>query len=328
MNVLVIGGAGYVGSHALLELKAAGHVPTVFDNLSEGHRAAVGDCPFIEGDLGNASDVAAALERSEAEAVMHFAAFASVPESVEYPERYYYNNVVATLDLLRTMRERGVNKFVFSGSCSVYGIADEVPITEAAPFRPISPYAATKAMVETIMADYAAAYGLQYASLRYFNASGAAPDGSIGEDHRIEGHLIPLVCQTALGQRESISIFGDDYPTSDGTCVRDYVHVMDLATAHVLALEALDEMPQQVYNLGTGTGNSVREVIDVVREVSGCDFKVLETPRRPGDPPTLVGSCDRIKSALDWQPHYADIRQVVETAWRWHSTHPDGFADR
>lgn len=327
MKVLVIGGAGYVGSHCLLELKAAGHAPTVFDNLSEGHRQAVGDVPFIQGDMADEAQVARALQSTGAEAVMHFAAFAYVGESVENPQKYYFNNVVNTLKLLKVMREQGVDKFVFSGSCSVYGIVpqENVPITEEQPFAPISPYATTKAMVEQILADYARAYGLRYASLRYFNASGAAPDGSIGEDHGTETHLIPLVIQAAMGKRENIKIFGTDYPTPDGSCIRDYIHVMDLGRAHVLALEALDEMPVQIYNLSTGTGNSVREVIDTVHEVSGREFKVVETDRRPGDPPTLVGSNAKIKAALGWEPRYEDIRTVVEHAWKWHTAHPDGY---
>jgi UDP-glucose 4-epimerase len=295
--------------------------------MDYGHEAAVGDVPLIRGDMSNEKDVADAIERSGAEAVMHFAAYAYVGESVEDPQKYYFNNVVNTLRTLRVMREKGVEKFVFSSSCSVYGIVppQNVPITEDQPFAPISPYAATKAMVEQIMADYARAYGLRYASLRYFNAAGAAPNGRIGEDHDPETHLIPLVIRAALGLRDSISIFGTDYPTPDGTCVRDYIHVMDLGRAHVLALEALDEKPVQVYNLSTGTGNSVREVIETVRDVSGRDFEVIEAPRRPGDPPTLVGDPSKIKGALGWEPRYADIRTVVEHAWQWHSTHPRGF---
>jgi UDP-glucose-4-epimerase GalE len=325
MNVLVVGGAGYVGSHALLELRRAGHVPVVFDNLAQGHRLAAGDCAFIEGDLADEDQVAAAIEQSAADAVMHFAAFACVDESVREPEEYYYNNVVNTLNLLRLMRRKGVVRFVFSGSCTIYGIADRMPIGEDFPIRPVSPYGRTKAVVEDILADYAEAYGLRYASLRYFNASGAAPGGNIGEDHHPETHLIPLVIQAALGRRKAVAIYGTDYPTPDGTCVRDYVHVMDLAAAHVMALEALDERRRMVYNLGTGSGSSVREVIDVVRQVSGREFDVVEARRRPGDPPALVGSADRIRRELGWEPRYSDIRQVVETAWRWHSRNPDGF---
>ncbi|MHC4479871.1 MAG: UDP-glucose 4-epimerase GalE, partial [Planctomycetota bacterium] len=269
--------------------------------------------------------IEAALTESAAEVVMHFAASAYVGESVEDPQKYYFNNVVATLKLLCAMRRRGVERFVFSGSCTVYGVPDEVPITEEAPVRAISPYGRTKAAVEGILADYAAAYGLRYASLRYFNAAGAALGGQIGEDHAPETHLIPLVIFAALGKREGISIFGTDYPTPDGTCVRDYVHVLDLAQAHVMAMEALDERGVMIYNLSTGRGHSVREVIEVVRQVSGRDFPVKEAPRRPGDPPALVGSPEKSKHELAWEPRHPQIEQIVGSAWQWHSTHPDGF---
>jgi len=290
MKVAVTGGAGYIGSHALVELRKARHEPIVLDNLSEGHREAVGDCPLVRLDLRDESAVLAALRDTGAEAVMHFAASAYVGESVEDPEKYYFNNVVNTLKVLRAMREAGVGRFVFSGSCTVYGIPDKVPITEDFPLRPISPYGRTKATIEGILEDYAAAYGLKYASLRYFNAAGAMPDGSMGEDHDPETHLVPLVIAAAMGNRDALTIFGTDYPTPDGTCVRDYVHVLDLATAHVLALEALDERGTIIYNLGTGQGSSVREVIEAVQDVSGREVPVREGVRRPGDPPALVSS--------------------------------------
>jgi len=325
MRVFVTGGAGYVGCHALRALLEAGYEPVVFDNLSEGHRRAVGDCPLIEGDLAEERAVLSALKETGAQAVMHFAASAYVGESVDNPQKYYSNNVVNTLKLLGAMRKAGVDRLIFSGSCTVYGIPDEVPITEEAPLRPISPYGRTKTAIEWILADYARAYGLRYASLRYFNAAGAHPDGSIGEDHAPETHLIPLVIMAALRQKESLRIFGTDYPTPDGTCIRDYVHVMDLARAHVVALEALDEQSVMIYNLGTGRGHSVREVIQAVRQVSGRDFPVEEAPRRPGDPPELVASTRRIRKELGWQPRFSTIEGIVETAWRWHSAHPDGF---
>jgi UDP-glucose-4-epimerase GalE len=328
MRVLVTGGAGYVGSHALVALREAGHEPTVFDNLSEGHAAAVGPSLLIRGDLADEEQVGAALDQSRAEAVMHFAASAYVGESVEQPEHYYFNNVVNTLRLLRAMRRADVERFIFSGSCTVYGVPDEVPISEDQPIRAISPYGRTKAAVEGILADYAEAYGLRYASLRYFNAAGAAPDGSIGEDHDPETHLIPLVIHAALGKRDQISIFGTDYPTPDGTCIRDYVHVLDLAAAHVMAMEALDERPVMVYNLSTGEGHSVREVIEVVRQVTGREFAVEEAPRRPGDPPALVGSPEKIGEELGWEPQMPSLERIVETAWAWHSAHPDGYAER
>ena len=325
MRVFVTGGAGYVGSHALRALLEAGHEPVVYDNLSEGHRQAVGDCRLIEGDLAEEQAVLSALKETGAEAVMHFAASAYVGESVDSPEKYYFNNVANTLKLLRAMRTAGVERLVFSGSCAVYGVPDEVPIPEDAPVRPVSPYGRTKATCEWILADYARAYGLRYASLRYFNAAGAHPDASIGEDHDPETHLIPLVIMAALGSKDGVSIFGTDYPTPDGTCIRDYVHVTDLARAHVLALEALDERAVMVYNLGTGRGYSVREVISAVRQVSGRDFPVKEAVRRPGDPPQLVASTGRIREELGWQPRFPDLTDIVATAWNWHSTHPEGF---
>jgi len=325
MNVLVTGGAGYVGSHALVELRRAGHTPVVFDNLSEGHAPAVGDCRLITGDLADEDQVAAALDETDADAVMHFAASAYVGESVEDPEKYYFNNVVNSLRLLRAMRRTGVDRLVFSSSCTLYGVPESVPITEEFPVQPINPYGRTKAAVENALSDYAAAYGLKYASLRYFNAAGAMPDGNIGEDHDPETHLIPLVIHAALGKRDNIAIFGTDYPTRDGTCIRDYVHVLDLATAHVMAMEALDERQVMIYNLSTGQGHSVRDVIDTVSRVSGREFTVVEADRRPGDPPALVGSSARIRDELGWEPEYPGLEQTVATAWRWHSEHPDGF---
>lgn len=325
MNVLVTGGAGYVGSHTVLSLRKAGHEPTVYDNLSEGHREAVKDTELIEADLADRSHIRDALEETDADAVMHFAASAYVGESVEHPEKYYENNVVNTINLLRAMRDTDVNRLVFSSSCAVYGEPDEVPIQEDFPFRPLSPYGRTKAAVEWILEDYNNAYDLRYASLRYFNAAGAAPDGSIGEDHRPETHLIPIVIEAALGQRGGVSIFGTDYPTRDGTCIRDYIHVMDLARAHVLALEAMDEREAMAYNLGTGTGHSVREVIDAVKEVTGRNFSVEEDDPRPGDPPELVASSERIRADLGWQPAYTSLDEIVETAWKWHSHNPHGY---
>lgn len=325
MNVLVTGGAGYVGSHCVRKLQQAGHTPVILDNLSEGHRQAVEGCELIEADLADGKAVLEALRDCRAEAVMHFAASAYVGESVEQPEEYYFNNVVNTLRLLRAMRRVGVDRFVFSGSCAVYGEPDELPITEDFPFRPVSPYGRTKAAVEWILADYAEAYDLKYASLRYFNAAGAAPDGSIGEDHDPETHLIPLVIKAALGQTDRVAIFGTDYPTEDGTCVRDYIHVMDLASAHQMALEALDAGKVMKFNLSTGTGHSIREVIEAVKAVSGEGFTVEEAGRRPGDPPALVGSPESIRTELGWEPQYSSLRSIVETAWKWHSTHPHGF---
>jgi UDP-glucose 4-epimerase len=325
VRVLVTGGAGYVGSHTVCELLRCGHRPVVLDNLSEGHPQAIGDCPLIRADLADDAAVRAALEQARPDAVMHFAARAYVGESVAHPEAYYYNNVVCTLNLLRAMRAGQVGRIVFSSSCTVYGVPDSVPITEDFPVRPLSPYGRTKAAVEGILADYAAAYGLRCASLRYFNAAGADAEGRLGEDHSAETHLIPLVIFAALGQRPNVSVFGTDYPTPDGTCVRDYVHVADLAAAHVAALERLDERPAMVYNLSTGQGHSVREVIEEVRLVSGRDFEVVEAARRPGDAPALVGSALKAERELGWQPCHSSIREIVGSAWRWHSTHPGGY---
>jgi UDP-glucose 4-epimerase len=327
MKVLVVGGAGYVGSHTVSELVASNHEVVVLDNLSEGHEAAVLGCELIKGDLADEGQVRTVLEDTGAEAVMHFAASAYVGESVEDPEKYYFNNVVNTLKLLRAMRGAGIDRFVFSSSCTVYDAPEQGLISEDCPLAAINPYGRTKLTVESIMADYADAYGLRYASLRYFNASGAALDGSIGEDHDPETHLIPLVIAAALGKREGISIFGTDYPTPDGTCIRDYIHVLDLASAHIMAMESLDDSEVMIYNLSTGEGHSVREVIDVVKQVSGRDFAVVETDRRPGDRPMLVGSPEKIAHELGWEPKLPEIERIVETAWRWHSEHPDGYGD-
>ncbi|MFW6044113.1 MAG: UDP-glucose 4-epimerase GalE [Planctomycetota bacterium] len=327
MKVAVTGGAGYIGSHAVLELKRAGHEVVVLDNLSEGHPQAVDEAELLRVDLANEDRTRSILRDSGADAVMHFAASAYVGESVDDPQKYYFNNVVNTLQLLRAMIDLGIQQFVFSGSCTVYGIPDSIPITEGFPLQPISPYGRTKATVEGILSDYAEAYGLQYASLRYFNAAGAVPDGRMGEDHDPETHLIPIVIEAALGQRDNITIFGTDYPTPDGTCIRDYIHVLDLGRAHVLALENLDQQSPAIYNLGTGTGNSVREVIDTVGTVSGREIPVREGDRRPGDPPRLVSSPEKAEQELGWEPQYPELTDIVETAWQWHSTHPDGYED-
>ena len=328
MRVAVTGGAGYIGSHALVDLKRAGHSPIVLDNLSEGHAAAAGDCDFSCIDLADEEKVFQTLGACGAEAVMHFAASAYVGDSVKAPEKYYFNNLVNALQLLRAMGRVGVKRFVFSSSCTVYGIPKKAPVTEDLPVSPISPYGRTKAAVEQILQDYANAYGLKYASLRYFNAAGAMPDGSLGEDHRPETHLIPLVIYAALGKRKNISIYGTDYPTPDGTCVRDYIHVLDLARAHVMALEALDERMTMLYNLGAGRGYSVKEVIETVKAVSGREVPVEVAPRRPGDAPMLVGSMEKIKSELGWEPEMSSLRRIVETAWAWHSAHPHGFGSK
>jgi UDP-glucose-4-epimerase GalE len=327
MRVLVTGGAGYVGSHAAKFLAANGHDVWIVDNLSEGHRAAVGKLPLIVADLHDQSTIAAALRTHRIEAVMHFAALAYVGVSVTRPAEYYRNNIVGTLALLDAMRACDVGRIVFSSTCATYGIPKAVPISEDHPQHPINPYGFTKLAIEHALADYSHAYGLGYAALRYFNASGAATDGSIGEDHDPETHLIPLVLQVALGQRAHVDVFGTDYPTPDGTCIRDYIHVDDLAAAHVLALEKLGERTALKINLGTGRGASVKQVIDVCREVSGRDIATRFAARREGDPPELVADPATATRVLNWVAKHQEIRTVIESAWRWHRDHPHGYGD-
>jgi UDP-glucose 4-epimerase len=325
VRVLVTGGAGYIGSHAVRLLERAGHDVWVYDNLSLGHRAAVPRSRLIEGQLMDRPRVIEALSSQGIEAVMHFAAFAAVGESVADPAKYYQNNVVASLNLLEAMRAAGVKQIVFSSTTATYGIPARVPITEEEPQKPINPYGFAKLVIERALADYAAAYGLAYVALRYFNAAGASPDGDLGEDHEPETHLIPIVLQVALGQREQITIFGDDYPTPDGTCIRDYIHVDDLGAAHVLALAHLKPGHGLQLNLGTGRGHSVREVIEACRRVTGHAIPEVLGPRRPGDPAELVADSRQAQRTLKWQPQYPDIDSIVRTAWKWHSSHPHGY---
>jgi UDP-glucose 4-epimerase len=325
MRILVTGGAGYIGSHAVRLFQARGHDVWVYDNLSFGHRQAVPAGRLIAGDLNEPARVDQALVEHRIEAVVHFAAFAYVGESVTAPAKYYQNNLVNTLNLLESVRRLGIKRFVFSSTCATYGTPDKVPMTEETPQRPINPYGRTKLAVEMALADYASAYGLGYAALRYFNAAGAAPDGSIGEDHNPETHLIPLVLLTALGRRPHVEVFGTDYPTPDGTCVRDYIHVDDLAEAHLLALERLEPGQGLKYNLGIGRGYSVREVIRTAEEVTGKAIAVKEGPRRAGDPPALVAASDKVRRELGWAPKYTELRPIVETAWAWHRTHARGY---
>ena len=328
MNVLVVGGAGYIGSHAVRKLTDAGHHVLVYDNLSRGHREAVPDGLLIEGELTDTATLTRVLTEHGIEAVMHFAAFALVNESVNDPSLYYQNNVVATLSLLEAMRLADVKKFVFSSTTATYGEPDQVPISEDTPQNPINPYGFTKLVIEQALADYAEAYGMGYAALRYFNAAGAHPDGTIGEDHEPETHLIPIVLQVALGQRDSITIFGNDYQTSDGTCVRDYVHVNDLADAHLKALDKIRPSTGICLNLGTGRGTSVREIIDACREVTGHAIPEKIGQRREGDPSELVADATRAQDQLGWEPQYVDVRSIVETAWRWHQLHPNGYGSK
>jgi len=327
MRILVTGGAGYIGSHAVKLFRSRGHDVWIYDNLSFGHRAAVPAERLVVGDLSQADRLDQVMVERRVEAVVHFAAYAYVGESVKDPAKYYQNNLVNTLTLFEVMRRLRVGRVVFSSTCATYGVPESVPITEEEKQKPINPYGNTKLAVERALADYVAAYGWGYAALRYFNASGAAPDGSIGEDHDPETHLIPLVLQAILGQRPTVEVFGTDYPTPDGTCIRDYIHVDDLAEAHLLALEALRPGSQLRYNLGTGRGYSVREVIRVAEEVTGKKCPVKEGPRRPGDPPALVAAADKVRRELGWSPRYAELKPIIETAWNWHRRHPRGYDD-
>jgi UDP-glucose 4-epimerase len=325
-NILVVGGAGYIGSYMCKYLAKKGYNPIVLDNLIYGHRQAVGWGPFIEGSMADSELLKSIFTEYRIEAVMHFAAFCYVGESVSEPGKYYRNNVANTLNLLEVMIENNIQYFIFSSSCATYGEPIEIPITERHPQNPITPYGRSKLMVEQILKDFSNAYGLKYVSLRYFNAAGADPDGEVGEDHRPETHLIPLVLQTALGQRERIDIFGDDYPTKDGTCIRDYVHIADLAQAHLFALERLiNGMQEGEYNLGNGDGFSVKEVIEVARNVTGRTITSRVTKRRPGDPAVLIGSSEKAVRELGWKPQFADISTIIETAWKWHKSHPEGW---
>ena len=327
MIILVTGGAGYVGSHASRMLAAAGHEVWVYDNLSLGHREAVAEGRLIEGDLHDGELIEQVLGEKSVDAVMHFAALTQVGESVSDPASYYNNNVLGAFSLLEAMRRAGVKRFIFSSTTATYGEPETIPITEKEPQQPINPYGFTKLVIEKVLADYASAYGLAYAAFRYFNAAGAHPDGDLGEDHDPETHLIPIVLQVALGQRDQITIFGSDYSTPDGTCVRDYVHVDDLAQAHLAALDRLQEGEGLRLNLGTGCGNSVREIVEASQRVTGCEIPVVEGERRPGDPPILVADASLARQVLDWEPRYTDIEQIIQTAWDWHRSHPHGYQD-
>lgn len=329
MNVLVIGGAGYIGSHCVRQLVAAGHRPVVLDSLVFGHRKAVAPgIPFYDFNLGDETAVGQLLEKEKIEVVMHFAAFAYVGESVNDPLKYYFNNVVATLHLLRVMLAKGVKKFVFSSTCATYGIPEKMPIVETMPQAPINPYGQTKLDIENALKALAPATGLSFAAFRYFNAAGASEDGLIGEDHDPETHLIPLAIDAAVGKRPALQIFGTDYPTPDGTCLRDYVHVDDLSRAHIAVFDKLANPGSgYFYNLGTGTPTSVREVIRAVEKVTGKKVPYTEAPRRAGDPPALYADSTKAKTELGWKVKFPEIEATVATAWKWHSTHPNGYED-
>ncbi len=328
MRVLVTGGAGYVGSHCVRGLCDGGHEVVVYDSLAKGHRQAVDPrASLVVGDLADLALLSGTFTANRFDAVMHFAAFAEVGESVRDPLAYYRNNVVNSVGLLEVMREHGVANIVFSSSCAVYGIPPSVPITEDMPKNPISPYGRTKLAMEWTLADSAAGWGLGATALRYFNAAGAATDGGIGEDHAPESHLIPKVLRVALGQGDRVDIYGADYATPDGSCVRDYVHVEDLATVHRSALETQVAGRFRCYNVGTGVGVSVKELIEAARTVTGHPIPASIAPRRPGDPPALFADPSRAARDLGWRPAFTDIRRTIETAWKWHRGHPNGFGD-
>ena len=327
MNVLVTGGAGYIGSHATRALIEAGHTPTVLDNLSHGHRKAVAkEAIFIQGDISDRELVRRILTENKVEAVMHFAADIEVGESVENPSKYYQNNYVAALSLLNVMREVDVKKIVFSSTAAVYGIPVEIPINEFHPRQPISPYGRSKLMVEFALEDFAKAYGFGFIALRYFNVAGAHPDASIGEDHQPESHLIPRILQAARTPDFVLPIYGNDYPTPDGTCIRDYVHVQDLVAAHILALKHIRLGVGAAYNLGSESGFSVREVIKACERVTETKIRTDERPRRAGDPDRLIASSDRIKNELGWTRQYPDLETIIGHAWSWHRQNPHGFS--
>lgn len=323
MNVFVTGGAGYIGSVCVEELLNAGHMVTVYDSLVEGHRAAVDPrAGFVHGCLSDRELVGKSIRAANAEAVLHFAAFAAVGESMQYPAKYFRNNVANGLNLLEAAKENGVRKFVFSSTCATFGIPERMPIDETLPQKPVNPYGESKLMFEKMLTWFEQLHGLEFVAFRYFNAAGASRQ--YGEDHRIETHLIPNVLRVALGQKEQCDIFGTDYPTPDGTCIRDYIHIADLAQAHILAMQP---GRQGFYNLGNGEGYSVREVIDTCQRVSGKPIKAVEKPRRPGDPPRLVAAAAKAHQELGWQPKYPKLEQIVASAWDWHNRNPNGYKD-
>jgi len=327
MRVLICGGAGYIGSNMTAMLNAEGHEPVVYDNLSTGHRAAVGHAKFVEGDLADYERLVTTFKKYDIEAVMHFAAFIEVGESVQAPLKYYRNNLCSTQNLLSAMEAAGVEKFVFSSTAAVYGIPKQTPITEDSPTEPINPYGQTKLAVERMCHYQSQAEKLRYASLRYFNTCGAGNNATLGEDHRPESHLIPLTIQAAMGKHSEIKVYGTDYQTPDGTCIRDYIHIGDLCRAHLLVLNKLDQSRELVYNLGNGKGFSVKEVIETVKRVSGKDFKVVAADRRPGDAPILTSDATRAGNELGWKTEKPELEEMVSSAWQWHNEYPDGYPD-
>lgn len=326
MSVLVTGGAGYIGSHTVAELLASGEDVIVLDNLQKGHSGAVLADTFYQGDIRDPQLLDQIFTRHDIDAVVHFAADSLVGESVQDPLKYYDNNVVAAQRLLSKMKEHNVKRIVFSSTAATYGEPKRIPIQETDPAEPTNPYGETKLAIEKMLKWCDAAYGIKYISLRYFNAAGAHPAGHIGEDHEPETHLIPILLQTALGQREFVTIFGDDYPTEDGTCIRDYIHVMDLANAHWLALQRLRRTNESaIFNLGNGTGFSVRQVLEKAREITGHPIPARVGPRRAGDPAVLIASSAKAQAELGWRLQYGSLEQIIQSAWEWHKNHPQGF---
>lgn len=317
--ILVTGGAGYIGSHTVRALHKSGFETLIFDNMSAGHREFIGQTPFFEGDICNPADLERAFSKHSIEGVLHFAGKALVPESHQNPELYYRTNVSGGVNLLHAMKNAGVKYMIFSSTCATYGVPDEVPITENTPQHPINPYGETKLAFERALRWFRESHGIEYLALRYFNAAGAGADG-VGEDHDPETHLIPLVLDAAMGRKPEVRIFGTDYPTPDGTCLRDYIHVSDLAAAHVLGLKVLmaGQVQSQAINLGTGKGYSVRQVIDTAKRITGKDFRVSEVPRREGDPPILVAAVDRARTILNWRAETSGLEEIISSAWNWH----------
>jgi UDP-glucose 4-epimerase len=317
--ILIVGGAGYIGSHVNKLLNKLGYKTVVFDNLVTGYEEFVKWGELFKGDLSDINQIRACFDKYQIDSVMNFSGYINVGESVLKPDKYYFNNVSNTLNLLNVMREYSVNSFIFSSTAAIFGMPIEIPISEVHPKDPINPYGKTKLMMEMILKDYDEAYGLKYVNLRYFNAAGADFDCEVGENHQPESHLIPLAIYAALGKRDDLKIYGTDYDTKDGTCVRDYIHVNDLAMAHVKALEYIKETRESnAFNLGNGQGFSVREIVDTVKKVSGKDFKVLEVDRRAGDPSVLIASSEKARQVLQWQPENEDIETIVESAYKWH----------
>ncbi len=328
MQVLVTGGAGYIGSHTVRQLRERGDTVIVLDSMEYGHPAAVGDALLVEGSTGDEALLDRLFAEHKVDAVIHFAAYKAPGESMEKPGRYFENNVCDTLSLLRAMQRAEIKYVVFSSTCAVYGTPDKLPVSEENPLHPESPYGESKLMVEQMLKWFDVCHGLRYASLRYFNAAGASFDSRIGEDWTMTLNLIPLVMKAALGRSPVIKVFGTDYPTRDGTAVRDYIHVIDLADAHIRALEYLMAQNQsQIFNLGTGTGSSVQEVVDTARRISGVDIPVEYTGRRPGDPVAIYADNAKARALLGWEPKYG-LEEIVQTAWQWHSTHLDGYGSK